>query len=322
MSVAPEREAPRRRVAGGLIRAAAWVVPTWFVALAVVRAVAVLGGNELIDGRLYRAAALAWLQGGNPWRTEIEGLYFAAPPPSLLPILPFTILPEPLASVSLAVLGAVGSLWALRRLRKPLWWIAFPPLVDAIVNANPHVLLLPLLAGGGTWFAPVVKAYALPILVLRGQIAAIVVGGIALFVTAPVLPWGLFVDELPWVLDLFRAQVGGRFTASAIPVLLPFAVLSIAWVGRARAAWWVVPVFWPSTQYYYNSLAIPALTPVAAMVLCAQFDGVAAVALIVSAVELEVARRTLGWEFRPFQWRSVVEQPPVDLRRPLATFVP
>jgi hypothetical protein len=48
---------------------------------------------------------------------------------------------------------------------------------------------------------------------------------------------------------------------------------------------------WPSTQYYYNSMPIPALTPLAALTLCAQFPGVGAVALIVSAAEMWWTKR-------------------------------
>jgi len=287
-------------------RVARWIVPTWFVALAVVRVASLTGAPLGVDGRVYREAAVAWLAGGNPWAAPVDGLYFAAPPPSLLPMVPFALIPEWIALPALGVLCLVGAIWALRRWEKPLWWLAFPPLVDGIVNLNPHVLLLPLLAMSGAWTggwaAPLVKAYAAPVLLLAGRFRAFGLAGLATLVTAPLLPWGLFVEQLPRILELTRVQTLGHFTAWDAPALILPAALSLIWLGRARAAWWVVPVFWPSTQYYYGSLAIPALTPLAALVLCGQFPGVAAVAVIVSVVELEVGRRALGSTWRPVKW--------------------
>ena len=50
-------------------------------------------------------------------------------------------------------------------------------------------------------------------------------------------------------------------SALAIPVLIPVAVIALVLMGRRRAAWWVVPVLWPSTQWYYTSLAMPGDHP-------------------------------------------------------------
>ena len=47
-------------------------------------------------------------------------------------------------------------------------------------------------------------------------------------------------------------------SALAIPMLLPVAGLALILMGRRRAAWWIVPVLWPSTQWYYASLVMPA----------------------------------------------------------------
>ena len=55
-------------------------------------------------------------------------------------------------------------------------------------------------------------------------------------------------------------------SALAIPVLIPFAAVALVLMGRRRAAWWVVPVLWPSTQWYYTSLVMPATTLLAAFV--------------------------------------------------------
>ena len=58
------------------------------------------------------------------------------------------------------VIGIVASVWAIRQLGAPMWWLAFPPLVDGMWNANPHVVVLPLLLASLAPIAIVVKVYA------------------------------------------------------------------------------------------------------------------------------------------------------------------
>jgi hypothetical protein len=267
------------------------LVPTCLIALTAVRLASISRTSPGFDGRLYRAAAAAWLSGGDPWQIQTNGVYFAAPPPSLLIMAPFVALPESLAVSILIAAGLAGSAWALRRLGMPLWWLAFPPLVDGVFNANPHVLILPIAVSGAAWLAPIAKVYAAPVLMLRRQFRAIVLAGAVVVLTAPLLPWTTFVGELPWITELLRTQSAGGLSAVAAPILVLPAIAALRFVGRERAAWWLIPALWPSTQYYYASLALPALTPVAALVLCAQFPGVGAVALIVSSAEVWWARR-------------------------------
>jgi hypothetical protein len=44
----------------------------------------------LVDARVYVDAARTWLAGGDPWSVNLGGLYFAAPPPTLLAVPPCT----------------------------------------------------------------------------------------------------------------------------------------------------------------------------------------------------------------------------------------
>ena len=74
-------------------------------------------------------------------------LYFAAAPPSLLPMVPFALLPEPVGLAVLFALSLAASVWTLRRLGLPWWWITWPPLVDNLWNGNPQLFLVPLLLG-------------------------------------------------------------------------------------------------------------------------------------------------------------------------------
>ena len=98
--------------------------------------------------------------------------------------------PETVAVVAMIGLGFVGTAWALRRLGMPLWWLAFPPFVDGLYNGNPQVLLIPLLVAGLAPIAALVKIYAVPVPLLRGEWKAVAAAAIVLLVTIPILPWG------------------------------------------------------------------------------------------------------------------------------------
>ena len=113
-----------------------YLLPIWFIlqsaklliGLALDRPSALLG----VDARIYYEAGLAWLQGGDPWNVPVDGFTFAAPPPTLLAVIPFL----PFGQFGTAFAWVLGSaliaVWLLRRLKLPLWWLAFPPLLEAI----------------------------------------------------------------------------------------------------------------------------------------------------------------------------------------------
>jgi hypothetical protein len=242
-----------------------WLLAAWFIAISAMRLALIAKDGPGFDGRLYRSATLAWLNGQDPWSVVQGGVYFAAPPPSLLPMVPFALVPEAVAVVALLVLGIAANVWMLRRLAAPIWWLAFPPLVDGIWNANPHVLVAPLIVAGLGPVAVFVKVYGgVPLAVLL-RIRALAITLAALAITLPLLPWARFLDELPTILLQLRVQSGGGLSVTALP--LPVLILGAAVAvgalvvaGRERAAWLAVPVLWPSTQWYYASIAIPALT--------------------------------------------------------------
>ncbi len=209
-----------------------WIVPTWFVALSAVRLSSLAGTPIGYDGRLYRAAADAWLAGGDPWQVQSGGVYFAAPPPTLLVMAPFALLAEPLAVAVLVGLGVAASAWAIRRLRLPFWWLAFPPLVDGLYNANPHVVLVPLVLSSAAWLAPVVKVYAGPVLLLRGQFRALAIAAVITALTLPLVPWGRFFEELPRIVELLRFQSRGGLSVWEAPALAVPAALALVTGGR------------------------------------------------------------------------------------------
>ncbi len=76
-----------------------WIfVAAWFVIISVIRLSSLAAiGPPGYDGMLYREATIRWLDGGDPWQVPDSGAIFGAPPPTLLAMVPFAILPEVIA---------------------------------------------------------------------------------------------------------------------------------------------------------------------------------------------------------------------------------
>ena len=124
----------------------------WFITISVMRlSYLALADPSRIDALPARRLGVA--SGENPWLVHMTTLYFAAAPPSLMPMVPFALLPEPVGLAVLFVLALAASFWTLRRLGLPWWWITWPPLVDNLWNGNPQLFIVPLLLGATAWFA-------------------------------------------------------------------------------------------------------------------------------------------------------------------------
>jgi hypothetical protein len=280
-----------------------WLLATWFVVISAMRLVVIVPGGFGLDGRLYRAATVAWLGGGDPWLISINGISFGAPPPTLLPMLPFALVPEPIGVGAMLALSIGGSLWAFRRLGMPWWWIAFPPLLDGFWNANPHGLVMPLLVAGLAPLAIFVKLYAGVVPVIRLAFRPLIVTAVLLLVTVPILPWSTYLADLPYISSQFRViSQGGLSVWSLHPVLVPIALAAglialavLLVLERERAAWAAMPVFWPWTEWYYSSLAIPALAGdgawmIAAAIMAIPIQGGPVLGVITLAI-IAVAKR-------------------------------
>jgi hypothetical protein len=285
---------PADRAGRTLQRVLPVAVPVWFGVVDWVRLSHLISlGPPGYDGLVYRDAAIRWLQGGDPWQPVVTGAQFAAPPPSLLAMLPFALVPPEVAVALLMGLGLLGTAWALRRLGMPAWWLLFPPLVDGWWIANPHILVLPLLVAGHGAIATLVKVYALPPLVVLLRLREVVIAMTFLLVSAVVLPWGQFIARFDEISAVLRSQAGGTgLSVLSTPVLIPMAIVAAVIVGRRRAAWWLVPVFWPYTQFYYSSLLIPGATMLGGVVASIPVEPAATLGLVAVAVEL-VARSWL-----------------------------
>lgn len=258
----------------------------WFVTISVMRLAHLATADPFSDSTLYLRGTSAWLRGVDPWSVHMTTLYFAAAPPSLLPMVPFALLPEPVGLGVLFVLAVAASFWTLRRLGLPWWWITWPPLVDNLWNGNPQLFLVPLLLGSAAWFAPIVKAYAVVPLIIQLRLRSIFITAMVVLVTLPFLPWGTFLARLSNTTTLLSEQSQGGMSAWFFPVLVPFAAIALVAMGREKASWWAIPALWPSTQWYYSLMAMPAMTPLTAAILAAPVQGGPAVAAIVAAVEL------------------------------------
>jgi hypothetical protein len=215
---------------------------------------------------VYTDAARAWLAGGDPWSVGPPMVVYAGPPPMLLLYAPFTLLPPEVVRYGWVALDAILAAVALSRLGVPLYWLAFPPLAEAIVLGHPEVVVLALLVLGGSilsGLAAVVKVYAgLPLLAER-RWRAVALATAVILVTVPILPWGRFVAELPMIqASLARQNVGDSTFGD--PILMVIGVVSLAVLGRRRALWLAVPVLWPYAQPEYKIMTLPILPPLVA----------------------------------------------------------
>ncbi len=231
-------------------------LPAWFIAIDLLWIVRpeTLG----IDARHYQRATSEWLAGGNPWAVSEGGIPFAAGPHTLLFYVPTSVLPLQVSVVVWMVLGAGATIWLVRRLDLPLWWLLFPPLLHAAWNGNPQSVALALLVAGGSVAAAVavgLKLYAgVPLL---GRWRDLVVASIALLVTLPLLPWQLYLDQGLGVGSHLQTAWNG--SAWRLPVLIPFVLVGL-WILRRRGAeWYAVPALFPATQFYYVAMALPAI---------------------------------------------------------------
>jgi hypothetical protein len=259
-----------------------------------------------VDARIYYRAAHAFLAGGNPWTAQADGFVFAAPPPTLIPFIPLTILPED-AVVFLGIGGsALVAIALIRMFRLPWYWLLFPPLFEAVWVANPNPFVVWLLVRGTTGGAILgvfLKVYA--ILPLLGELRVrAIVGSVAfLAVTLPILPWGSYQAQSSQLADILLDQSQGGRSALSFPLLLPLTVLALISFDRRTAGWLAVPALWPATQLHYSLLALPVVHPIMAVFFCIPAPGFQALGIIIYA----------GWAYlgrgggKTALWREVAD---------------
>lgn len=240
-------------------RALSAALATWFAIVSVDKALTfVPAGYGAIDFRIYRHAALAALEGANPWSVSLSGLQFAGPPPTLLPYLPFALIPETLGIAIVIGASLLVALATVRRLGLPAWWLLFPPVSESLIVLNPDVLVLGLLVLGNRLaaLAPMFKAYAAFPLLILGRWRPILYFSCLSLLSAPL--WGDYLESVGVIASTLPVQASGGLSSWGTP-LIPASIIALLLMGRSATAWLIVPIAWPYTQLHYSTIAIPAL---------------------------------------------------------------
>ena len=229
-------------------------------------------------------------------------LHFAAPPPNLLPIVPFALLPGDSGAGVLVGVNVVAAVFIVRALRLRWWWLLFPPLLEGVFSANVQVPLTALLVLGGLGasLAPVLKIYAFIPLALLGRYRALALSvalvALASLITLPL--WPGYVADLGAITARLIHESGGGFSATATPLLLPAIVIAITvlyWLDRPRAGWLAVPGLWPSSQFHYGTLYMPVADRWTVWLMAVPLGWMApAVVILLAAVTLIRHRRHRG----------------------------
>lgn len=275
---------------------------TWFAVQSILGIIQAAADTRYLffDGRLYLEATRAWLSGGSPWDVQIAGNYYAAPPPSLLPFAPFTILPADLAVAVIALIVLGGAIATVRLLRLPWWWLLFPPLVQCVLSANVQALLVPLILIPGGALAAALKVYAgLPLLIL-GRWRSLLLFAVVLVATIPILPWSTYIADLAVISGRLADQSKFTLPPLLLVLLSPLVLAALVIVGRERAAWLIVPAIWPSQQYYYGTIAMPTKSKIATALIALPVPGNGLLALgLLAAVEAAQGKEC--------NWRNFLE---------------
>lgn len=243
---------------------------------------------------LYTDAARAMVTGGDPWAVGPPSAVFAGPPLMLIPFVPFTVLPPDLTR-AIWVLGmAAVAVASLRRLGLPPWWIAFPPLWEAIVLGHPEPLVLGflLLHSPAAGLAAIIKPYAALPLLAGWRWRALLLAAVAVLLTAPVLPWPVFLADLPTISANLARQSLGDGVADA-PVLAGLAVISLLLVGWRRGLWLATPLLWPNPQPTYKVASMPAMSPLLATLWALPVPGATLLGIVAEAALVALSGRGL-----------------------------
>lgn len=260
-----------------------------------------------IDATIYYRGAQAWLHGEDPWSAavKVQGttFHYAGTPVTTILFAPFTLLDERVftaAAVAGSVLAAVYLVW---RLRLGWYWLLFPPLVEGTFAANPQVVLLALLLvgwGPASALATMLKAYAFVPLFGEGRwrhIALAVAANAATVVLAQNL-WRSWIADAG-VIDgrLLRESFGGFSAYGHWPLFaaLVVALLLLAIRDRRAAGWLAVPALWPASQFHYQTMAMPTMTPLLAVLLAYPTFALPAPAILADVVVRLVAPWLVPW---------------------------
>jgi hypothetical protein len=233
-----------------------------------------------VDGRLYYRASALWLAGGDPWTAATQtntwpagggliSFLFCGSPLDVLAFAPFAWIPEWLFVIGWFGLTITAAVYILRRLHLGLWWLAFPPLAEALIVANPHVVTLALLLAGSDWLcalAAPLKVYAVIPMVGERRWRALAILTIATAATIVLFQplWSQYAEHFRAMQSWLNDVTSGGQSATVQPDLwvLGFVSLAVLGVLRSREAGWLaVPILWPAAQDFYASFILPLRSP-------------------------------------------------------------
>ena len=216
----------------------------------------------------------------------------------LIPFIPFTALPDVAIATIWVVASFIGMVWLLRKLGLPGYWLAFNPILAVVGLGHPELLAVALLFFGGRLggLSVIVKPYMAFALIVQKRWRAIGVAVVAVGVTAPFLPWGLFIAEREMITRTLADQYSGD-SVFGNPVLMLVAAVALASLGWRRALWLGTPLLWPYAQQTYKLMALPVMTPVIAIFWAMPVPGFALMGIVAQAVleRVDGVRPLPGW---------------------------
>ncbi len=241
-----------------------------------------------LDAEIYYRGSAAWLAGLNPWDTfsiiEDSGkrFHYSALPPMTIIGAPFTVLPEPVFVMLVTALSGLAAVYIVRRLKMPLYWLLFPPMVEGVLSGNPSIILLALLLSANPLaeaLAPLLKVYAfIPLFSeqrWRGCWLAVAGFGLTFLLAWPL--WMAYLSDLASRSGRLMNEADGGFSTGGNIALFLMAAVSIVWlilIDRKAAGWLIVPALWPASQFHYSTLAMPVMHPILALGLALPHIGV------------------------------------------------
>jgi hypothetical protein len=260
-----------------------------------------------IDAKIYYRGAWAWVHGGDPWEAGVNVLgttfHYAGTPVTTIVYAPFTVLDEGLFTLLAVLAGFAAGVYIVWRLKLGWYWLLFPPLTEGLFSANPQILVVALLLlawGPASALATMLKVYAFVPLFGEGRwrhiLLAIVLNAITI-VAAPEL-WRAWLGGADDVNGRLLREAFGGFSAFGhwdLFALLVVLLFLLALRDRRAAGWLAVPALWPATQFHYQTMAMPTMTPLLAVFLAYPQFLLPAQAILADVVIRLVAPLAVPW---------------------------
>ncbi len=189
-----------------------------------------------LDATIYYRGVVAWLNGTNPWDAAVVvsgfAYHYAGTPVTTVIMAPAALLNEDVFTLAWVVLTWVATIWTLRRLGFPIWWLLFPPIAEALFSANPQLVVLALLVANhsaASAVATALKVYAFIPLFGEGrwrQIGLAVGLNLTTMVVAPDL-WLAYIRQFGEISSRLEYESLQGLSAFYFPVLLAVTVVAL-----------------------------------------------------------------------------------------------